>query len=46
LKNISDYFNETGRLFDDDVFSNRLNNGNFPYRYGSFFILEANNKSK
>ena len=45
-KNISDYFNETGRLFDEDVFSNKLNGSYFPYRYGSYFILEANNKSK
>ena len=45
-KNISDYFNETGRLFDDDVFANKVNGSYFPYRYGSYFVLEANNKTK
>jgi hypothetical protein len=46
LKNLSDYFNETGRLFDDDVFANKVNGSYFPYRYGSYFVLEANNKTK
>ena len=46
MKNLSDYFNETGKLFDDDVFANKVNGSYFPYRYGSFFVLEANNKSK
>jgi len=43
---LSDYFNETGRLFDDDVFANKVNGSYFPYRYGSYFVLEANNKTK
>ena len=32
--------------FDDDVFANRLVDGYSPYRYGSYYIVEANNKTK
>jgi hypothetical protein len=35
-----------GLSFDNDVFRNRLNGSEFPYRFGSFFILEANNRTK
>jgi len=36
----------TGEIFDDDVFDNRLKDSYFPYRYGSYFVLEANNRTK
>lgn len=39
LKNVSTYF-------DNDVFDNRLVESYSPYRFGSFFIVEANNKTK
>jgi hypothetical protein len=32
--------------FDQNVFDNRLTGKVFPYRYGSFFIYEANNLTK
>jgi hypothetical protein len=35
-----------GKKFDDDVFMNRLNGSQFPYRFGSYFIFEANNRTK
>ena len=35
-----------GLSFNNDVFRNRLNGSEFPYRFGSFFILEANNRTK
>ena len=35
-----------GRQFDNDVFMNRLAESAFPYRFGSFFIFEANNRTK
>ena len=35
-----------GRQFDNDIFMNRLKDSYFPYRFGSFFILEANNRTK
>ncbi len=35
-----------GKKFDDDVFLNRLNESYFPYRFGSYFVVEANNRTK
>jgi hypothetical protein len=35
-----------GRQFDDDVFKNRLVDSYSPYRFGSYFIFEANNRTK
>lgn len=32
--------------FDSDVFDSRLNGTLEPYRYGSYFIYEANNSTK
>lgn len=32
--------------FDQDVFAARLNGSPEPYRYGSYFIYEANNLTK
>jgi hypothetical protein len=32
--------------FDKDVYSERLEGDMEPYRYGSYFIHEANNKTK
>jgi hypothetical protein len=43
---ISDYFNRTGLQFDNDVFLNKLNGSYHPYRYGSYYVVEANNKTK
>ena len=43
---ISNYFNTTGLQFDDDVFMNKYNGSFFPYRYGSYFVVEANNRTK
>jgi len=34
------------REFDKDVFNARLQGEMEPYRYGSYFIYEANNKTK
>ena len=34
------------REFDKDVFNSRLQGEMEPYRYGSYFIYEANNKTK
>ncbi len=34
------------REFDNDVFNARLDGEQEPYRYGSYFIYEANNKTK
>lgn len=34
------------RAFDEDVFNNRFVGGINPYRYGSYYIYEANNKTK
>jgi hypothetical protein len=34
------------REFDTDVFNARLEGDQEPYRYGSYFIYEANNKTK
>jgi hypothetical protein len=35
-----------GKRFDDDVFMNRLVDSYSPYRFGSYFIFEANNRTK
>lgn len=35
-----------GKKFDDHVFENRLVESYSPYRYGSYFIYEANNQTK
>ena len=43
---VANYFNLTGERFDNDTFDNRLKDSYFPYRYGSFFVIEANNKTK
>lgn len=32
--------------FNNDVYSSRLNGPMEPYRYGSYFIYEANNQTK
>lgn len=32
--------------FDNDVFEARLNGAQEPYRYGSYFVYEANNLTK
>lgn len=32
--------------FDNDIFLNRLSESYSPYRYGSYFVYEANNQSK
>jgi len=34
------------RSFDNDVFANRLVESYSPYRFGSYYIVEANNKTK
>jgi hypothetical protein len=34
------------REFDKDVFNSRLDGDLEPYRYGSYFIYEANNRTK
>ncbi len=34
------------REFDNDVFNARLDGDLEPYRYGSYFIYEANNRTK
>ena len=34
------------REFDKDVFEARLEGDMEPYRYGSYFIYEANNRTK
>jgi hypothetical protein len=43
---VGEYLNMTGEIFDDDVFDNRLKDSYFPYRYGSYFVMEANNRTK
>ncbi len=34
------------REFDKDIFEARLNGSMEPYRYGSYYIYEANNRTK
>ncbi len=34
------------RAFDNDIFNARLEGEMEPYRYGSYFIYEANNQTK
>ena len=34
------------KAFSDDVYAARLNGTKEPYRYGSYFIYEANNLTK